>query len=144
MRSPHAAAGDLPRYDAVATYATDPDRDLVRDVETFVEGLHRDRLMPKEFRTALAMCVDGHDFQIPRPGPGTSRTIDDLMHDVVCATQRPRVAWLFLPEEDRGDPGGSMMKFVGGANDRMRDPYILPSRTASCMSARMISLTSKT
>lgn len=103
MRSPHAAAGDLPRYDAFATYATDPDRDLVRDVETFVEGLHRDRLMPKEFRTALAMCVDGHDFQIPRPGPGTSRTIDDLMHDVVCAYQAAsRCLVVFTGERSRG------------------------------------------
>src|SRR5438105_1341844 len=45
-------------YDGFASYATDPDRDLVRNVEKFIESLHRDRLIPKVFRDKLALCVD--------------------------------------------------------------------------------------
>jgi WD40 repeat protein len=74
-------------YDAFATYATDPDRNLVRNVETFIESLDRDRLLPKEFQTPLAVCVDGHDFRIPRAEPGSPQTLEELMRNVVRAYQ---------------------------------------------------------
>jgi WD40 repeat protein len=74
-------------YDAFATYATDPDRDLVRNVEDFIESLHRDRLIPKKFRTKLALCVDGQDFRIPKAGSTSQQTLEELMHKVVRAYQ---------------------------------------------------------
>jgi hypothetical protein len=43
-------ASDQPHYDAFVSYATNPNRDLVRDVVDFIEGLHSDLLMPEEFR----------------------------------------------------------------------------------------------
>jgi hypothetical protein len=75
---------DLPHYDAFASYATDPDRDLVRDVEDFIESLHDDPLMPAEFRSPLELCVDGRDFRIPK-SKRDSQQADDLMRSVVCA-----------------------------------------------------------
>jgi WD40 repeat protein len=87
-------------YDAFATYATDPDRNLVRNVETFVESLHRDRLLPKEFRAPLGICVDGHDFRIPRPEPGSQLTLEELMRKVVRAYQESsRCLLVFSGEE---------------------------------------------
>jgi WD40 repeat protein len=82
-RDPSAVGADLPLYDAFASYATDPDSNLVRDVESFVESLHQDRLVPKEFREPLALCVDGSDFRIPRSPLGTNRTLEDFVYDVV-------------------------------------------------------------
>ena len=38
-------------YDAFASYATDPDRDLVRRLEAFIEGFTEDRHFRKQ-------CVD--------------------------------------------------------------------------------------
>ena len=45
-----------------------PDRDLVRDVEDFVESLHRDRLLSQQFRDELKVCVVDGQPLIPRPG----------------------------------------------------------------------------
>src|ERR1700733_10184582 len=53
-------------YDAFATYATDPDGDLIRAVEAFVEGFHRRPTLPQRLRRELELCVDGRDFRIPR------------------------------------------------------------------------------
>ncbi len=61
-RPPRAAFA----YDAFFTYASDPDRHLVREVESFVEGLHRNPLIPEAFRCELEACVDGSDFKRPR------------------------------------------------------------------------------
>jgi len=72
-------------YDAFATYATNPDRDLVRDVENFIEGLHRERLLPKEFKEKLAVCVDGQDFR--RPDSRDQKTLEQLLHGVVRSYQ---------------------------------------------------------
>jgi hypothetical protein len=74
-------------YDAFVSYATDPDRNLVRDVEKFVEGLHRDRLLPEEFRAPLALCVDGHDFPVPEVDSGSQVSLKELMRKVVLAYQ---------------------------------------------------------
>jgi hypothetical protein len=74
-------------YDAFATYATDPDRDLVRDIEDFIESLHRDRLLSKQFREKLAICVDGQDFRIPRPEAANPKTLEQIMRDVVRTCQ---------------------------------------------------------
>ncbi|MDE3745106.1 TIR domain-containing protein [Methylobacterium radiotolerans] len=53
-------------YDAFATYATDPDRDLVRALESFVEGFHLRPTLPEPMRRELELCLDGRDFVIPR------------------------------------------------------------------------------
>jgi hypothetical protein len=60
---PHVVdAGSAPSepflYDGFASYATDPDRDLVRDVEAFVESLHRNSLIERSYRRRLEFCVD--------------------------------------------------------------------------------------
>jgi WD40 repeat protein len=53
-------------YDGFASYATDPDGDLVRAVEAFLEGFHRrPDLSPKIVRQ-LELCVDGRDFVFPK------------------------------------------------------------------------------
>ncbi len=62
---PVAAPGPY-AYDAFATYATDPDRDLVRALEAFLEGFHRRPALPEAMRRELELCVDGRDFVIPR------------------------------------------------------------------------------
>jgi hypothetical protein len=54
------------RYDAFASYATDPDRRVVRDVEQFLESVVRNRLIDPAYRKPLQLCVDGSDFTIPR------------------------------------------------------------------------------
>jgi WD40 repeat protein len=74
-------------YDAFATYATDPDRSLVRNVENFIESVHWDSLLPEEFREPLSLCVDGHDFAIPKIGPGSSQTLVQHMSTVVRSYQ---------------------------------------------------------
>jgi WD40 repeat protein len=74
-------------YDAFASYATDPDRDLVRDVEDFVESLHRDRLLSREFREELKVCVDGQDFRIPRPDSSDPKTFEQILRKVVRECQ---------------------------------------------------------
>ena len=74
-------------YDAFATYATDPDRDLVRDIEDFIESLHRDRPLSNQFREKLAICVDGQDFRIPRPEAANPKTLEQIMRDVVRTCQ---------------------------------------------------------
>src|SRR6516162_6864226 len=72
-------------YDAFATYATD--RDLVRDIEDFIESLHRDRPLSNQFREKLAICVDGQDFRIPRPEAANPKTLEQIMRDVVRTCQ---------------------------------------------------------
>jgi len=69
---PAVAPGSKPTYsyDAFATYATDPDRDLVRALEAFVEGFHRRPALPEGLRRELELCVDGRDFAIPRRSRG--------------------------------------------------------------------------
>jgi len=51
-------------YDAFASYATDPDLAVVRDVERFLESLHRNPLIPEPYRKKLELCVDGSDFKV--------------------------------------------------------------------------------
>lgn len=53
-------------YDAFFSYASDPDRHLVRAVERFVEGLHDNPLVEPRHRRELEACVDGSDFRKPR------------------------------------------------------------------------------
>jgi hypothetical protein len=80
-------ASDQPYYDAFASYATDPDRDLVRDVEDFIESLHDDILVSVEFRVPLRLCVDGRDFIFPRAKREKALKGEDTIRTVVCAYQ---------------------------------------------------------
>lgn len=61
-----SAAGGRFVYDAFFSYASDPDRHLVRAVERFVEGLHDNPLVERRHRRELEACVDGSDFRKPR------------------------------------------------------------------------------
>ena len=82
-------ASNLPPdgFDAFATYATDPDRALVRNIENFVESVHWDSLLPKQYRETLSLCVDGHDFAIPKIGPDSSQMLVQHMSTVVRSYQ---------------------------------------------------------
>ena len=53
-------------FDAFASYATDPDRDIVRNVAAFLEGLHENPLLPELYRHPLRICVH-QDFKLPKP-----------------------------------------------------------------------------
>lgn len=53
-------------YDAFFSYASDPDRLLVRAVESFLEGLHENPLLEARYRREMEICVDGSDFKKPR------------------------------------------------------------------------------
>jgi WD40 repeat protein len=55
-----------PLYDAFFSYATDPDRDIVREVEIFLESLGENPLVAQKYRRSLEICVDGSDFRRPR------------------------------------------------------------------------------
>ncbi len=58
-------------YDAFASYATDPDGQLVRKVEDLIESFHRRPDIPKDLIPELKLCVDGRDFTFPRSKPGS-------------------------------------------------------------------------
>jgi len=66
-------------YDAFASHATDPDSAVVRDVERFLESLHANPLIPREYRLKLELCVDGSDFKIARRRPGASDAIREIL-----------------------------------------------------------------
>jgi WD40 repeat protein len=51
-------------YDAFASYASDPDLAVVRDVERFLESFHQNPLIPERYRKNLELCVDGSDFKV--------------------------------------------------------------------------------
>jgi len=53
-------------YDAFASYATDPDGELVREVEAVLEAFHRRRGLPPQYAREIELCVDGRDFVFPR------------------------------------------------------------------------------
>jgi hypothetical protein len=52
-------------YSAFLSYATDPDKDLARDVETFLENLNKNKLIESQYRRTLQVCLDGSDFKLP-------------------------------------------------------------------------------
>ncbi|HEY0513785.1 MAG TPA: hypothetical protein VGH73_17890 [Thermoanaerobaculia bacterium] len=76
-------------YDAFASYATDPDGALVRDVEVFVESLRENKLVAPAYRRTLELYVDGSDFSIPRRSRGRSEGSagepDDEVFDLIRA-----------------------------------------------------------
>jgi WD40 repeat protein len=53
-------------YDGFASYATDPDGNLVRAVETLLEGFHRRPDLPPQTARQIELCVDGRDFVFPK------------------------------------------------------------------------------
>lgn len=76
-------------YDAFASYATDPDRDLVRAVELFVESFHtRPMLVHERFRRPLNLCVDGRDFRLPRKNRAEAEDPEGPIASIVREYQR--------------------------------------------------------
>ncbi len=53
-------------YDAFFSYATDPDHDLVRELEKFLEGFHETPTPAHVELRPLEICVDGSDFTLPK------------------------------------------------------------------------------
>src|SRR5687767_13090773 len=68
-------------FDAFASYATDPDRDVVREVESFLESLPQNTLIDSKYRRSLEICVDGSDFTLPRRAAGAamSASVGDIV-----------------------------------------------------------------
>ncbi|RWP58618.1 WD40 repeat domain-containing protein [Mesorhizobium sp.] len=66
INGPVVAPRDGFLYDAFASYATDPDGQLVRTVEGLLESFHRRPDVPKHLVRELELCVDGRDFTFPR------------------------------------------------------------------------------
>src|SRR3954470_3237325 len=91
-------------YDAFASYATDPDRDLVRAVEAFVEGFHRRPSLPPTLKRELQLCVDGRDFRIPRRGDRIAvnpQTVGDIVESYM---KRSRALVVFCGPQSRDHP----------------------------------------
>jgi len=89
-------------YDAFATYATDPDRDLVRAVEVFVEGFHRRPGLPERLHRQLELCVDGRDFRVPRrEGKADPEAIAGI---VEIYQRQSRALVVFCGPRSRGHP----------------------------------------
>jgi hypothetical protein len=81
-------------YEAFASYATDPDAELVRALESVVEGFHRRNGLPAEMRQEIELCVDGRDFAFPRRIRGR----DDFggIFEIVASYMRKSRALLVL------------------------------------------------
>lgn len=75
--------GDEYLYDAFFSYASSPDRDLVREVENFLEGLHVDPLIAPKHRRELQICVDGSDFKKPRRQADTGSGAPDVVFSLI-------------------------------------------------------------
>jgi WD40 repeat protein len=82
-------------YDAFASYATDPDRDLVRKLEAFIEGFHRRPTLSEAMRRPLELCVDGRDFRIPKRSLASGYN-PTAVADIVETYQRRSRALLVL------------------------------------------------
>src|SRR5260221_5840544 len=87
LESDNNPASDRPHYDAFVSYATYPDRDLVRDVVDYIEGLHNDLLMPEKFRVPLKLCLDGRNFIFPKAKRERGPNGEETIRTVVCAYQ---------------------------------------------------------
>lgn len=81
-------------YDAFASYATDPDAELVRALESVVEGFHRREGLPTEMRQEIELCVDGRDFAFPRRVQG--RDESGSIFDIVIGYMRKCRALIVL------------------------------------------------
>ena len=89
-------------YDAFASYATDPDGELVRKVEAILEGFHRRPDLPSEYAHEIELCVDGRDFVFPRHTRG-GRT--NAIEPIVRAYQgRSRSLIIFCGPLSRDHP----------------------------------------
>lgn len=53
-------------YDAFVSYATDPDYQLVRELEIFLETFHETHTPSEITLRPLQICVDGSDFTLPK------------------------------------------------------------------------------
>jgi len=76
-------------YDAFLSYATDPDYQLARDVERFLESFHLLRTNGEVKLRALQICRDGSDFPLPsntsRDGHGAvdANLLDTIERELV-------------------------------------------------------------
>jgi WD40 repeat protein len=82
-------------YDAFASYATDPDGDLVRASEAFIEGFHLRRSLPAVLQRELELCVDGRDFKIPRRPRTPVRPVNEIADIVQTYMRRCRSLIVF-------------------------------------------------
>jgi WD40 repeat protein len=89
-------------YDGFASYATDPDGNLVRVVEAVLEGFHRRPDLPPETAHQMELCVDGRDFVFPKRNLGEP---GDAIGSVVRAYQgRSRSLIVFCGPLSREHP----------------------------------------
>jgi WD40 repeat protein len=89
-------------YDAFGSHATDPDGDLLRVIESAVEGFHQRNDVPKQYLRELQLCVDGRDFVFPRRGREQAAV---TIETVVRAYQRrSRALVVFAGPQSRDHP----------------------------------------
>ncbi|MER9758461.1 PQQ-binding-like beta-propeller repeat protein [Mesorhizobium sp. M0138] len=89
-------------YDAFGSHATDPDGDLLRVIESAVEGFHQRTDVPKQYLRDLQLCVDGRDFVFPRRGREQAAV---TIETVVRAYQRrSRALVVFAGPQSRDHP----------------------------------------
>lgn len=89
-------------YDAFGSHATDPDGDLLRTIESAVEGFHQRHDVPKHYLRELQLCVDGRDFVFPRKGREQAAV---TIETVVRAYQRrSRALVVFAGPQSRDHP----------------------------------------
>jgi WD40 repeat protein len=70
-------------YDAFACYSTDPDGEMVREIEAFLESLHRNSLIDRRLRRKMELCVDGSDFKLPSKQKSAAPGADDPVFDLI-------------------------------------------------------------
>ena len=89
-------------YDGFASYATDPDRAVVRDIEILVEGLHQNKLVPPPYRKSLELCVDGSDFRLPlRQKRADGSTQSGIREIVIAYLAQSRHLVVFVGPESK-------------------------------------------
>jgi WD40 repeat protein len=91
-------------HDSFASYATDPDGELVREVEAVLEGFHRRPYLSPKYAREIELCVDGRDFKFPKRNRGRNDDID-LIERVVRVFQRgARSLIVFCGPQSREHP----------------------------------------
>ncbi|MGN7752964.1 hypothetical protein [Sinorhizobium sp. 22678] len=89
-------------YDAFGSHATDPDGNLLRAVESVIEGFHKRAHIPKAYLRELQLCVDGRDFVFPRRK--RNETADAIEPVIRAYQRRSRSLVVFCGPDSRDHP----------------------------------------
>ncbi|MDM0001832.1 TIR domain-containing protein [Variovorax sp. J22P240] len=130
------------RYDLFISYSTDPDAELTRDLERFLEGFHRLPTPERLPLRALRVCRDGSDFslaQLRRQAAGDDDAVTSLIRGylaqseqllVVCSRRARESRWVDLETrwflEQRG-PGQVLLAVSEGVDPGAEPADIFPA-----------------